>query len=364
MQTLRSFLFSCALFGLFTTASAHDAGLSYVEGRLLGHQLELNGSFALGDAATLLSPAQPASVVWTPEAFTAQQPAWQALATQLWTVTADGVALTPQVTKTELWPGDGLSLHLTFRFPATTGVLTLHTAGVGVLPATHRQLTKITRLSDGAIMEKTLSAATPLMTIPLHAVVAPAETAPPGFWGFFTLGVEHIWTGYDHLLFLFGLLVVCRRFRSIVIVISCFTLAHSLTLAAATLDLVNLPSSLVEPVIAASILFVGVENLWRRGAEPRGRAALTFVFGLIHGFGFASVLRDLGVGSGGRGLALPLFSFNLGVEAGQIAVAAIVLPFVWWLRQKPWFLRRGVPVLSALVAAAGLYWLLERTLFS
>ncbi len=181
------------------------------------------------------------------------------------------------------------------------------------------------------------------------------------FWDFLQLGVRHIWTGYDHLLFLFGLLVVCRSFRSVVIIISCFTVAHSVTLALVTLGAVHLPANLVEPLIAASILFVGVENLVRRGAEPKGRGAVAFGFGLIHGFGFANVLRDLGVGASGSGVAVPLLGFNLGVELGQIAVAAIALPLLWQLRRLPAFTRFGVPILSGIVAAIGLYWLLERT---
>lgn len=181
------------------------------------------------------------------------------------------------------------------------------------------------------------------------------------FWDFLQLGVRHIWTGYDHLLFLFGLLVVCRSFRSMVIIISCFTVAHSVTLALVTLGAVHLPAGLVEPLIAASILFVGVENLVRRGAEPKGRGAVAFGFGLIHGFGFANVLRDLGVGASGASVAIPLFGFNLGVELGQLAVAAIALPLLWQLRALPWFARLGVPILSGIVAAVGLYWLLERT---
>src|SRR5205085_1947385 len=116
--------------------------------------------------------------------------------------------------------------------------------------------------------------------------------------------------------------------------------------------------------IAASIVFVGAENLWRRGEEPRGRWALTFAFGLIHGFGFATVLRDLGVGRNGQGIAMPLFSFNLGVEVGQVAIAAVVLPIVWRLRKNEAFVRHGVPNLSALVALAGLYWFLQRTIIA
>ena len=185
----------------------------------------------------------------------------------------------------------------------------------------------------------------------------------PTFWGFLELGIEHIWTGYDHLLFLVGLLIVCSRFRTIVAIVCSFTVAHSITLGFAATNTLNLPNRLVEPLIAASILFVGAENLIRRGAEPKGRWAVAFAFGLIHGFGFASVLRELGFGTSDRSIALPLFSFSLGVEMGQIAFAAVFLPVVWQLRKRPGFIRRGVPIISALVAAMGLYWFLERTIF-
>lgn len=191
----------------------------------------------------------------------------------------------------------------------------------------------------------------------------PSRAVPPvTAWAFLRLGVAHIWTGYDHLLFLLGLLVVCRSFRSMVVIISSFTVAHSITLALATLDLVNLPGRLVEAIIAGSIFYVGMENLIRRGAEPRGRGAVTFAFGLVHGLGFATVLRQLGVGAAGHGIAVPLFSFNLGVELGQIAIAAIFLPLIWQLRKNAAFLRYGIPLLSGLVAALGLYWLLERAI--
>ena len=187
--------------------------------------------------------------------------------------------------------------------------------------------------------------------------------ALPNFWGFLELGIRHIWTGYDHLLFLAGLLIVCRRLRAIVGIVTAFTVAHSLTLGLAATNAVNLPDRVVEPLIATSILFVGAENLIRRGTEPKGRWAVAFAFGLVHGFGFASVLREMGLGANGRGIALPLFGFNLGVEVGQITIAAIALPVIWQSRKKPGFIRRGVPIISSVVAATGLYWLLERTLF-
>ncbi len=125
----------------------------------------------------------------------------------------------------------------------------------------------------------------------------------------------------------------------------------------------NLPSPLVEPLIAASIVYVGVENLMLRGTEPKGRWRVAFFFGLIHGFGFATVLRELGLGTNGRSLVLSLLGFNLGVETGQLLIAALVLPVIWRLRKNPGFLKTGIPLISILVAATGAYWLIERTLF-
>jgi hydrogenase/urease accessory protein HupE len=174
------------------------------------------------------------------------------------------------------------------------------------------------------------------------------------------LGIEHIATGYDHLVFLLGLLVVGGTFRSVVKIVTSFTVAHSITLALATLDVIRFPATVIEPIIAASIIYVGIENLVRRDLDRRWR--LAFAFGLIHGCGFASVLRELGIGANGSGVAMPLLSFNLGVELGQITLAAVVLPVIWQLRQRPAFEPRYVPACSALIALAGGYWLVERIL--
>jgi hypothetical protein len=142
------------------------------------------------------------------------------------------------------------------------------------------------------------------------------------------LGIEHIFTGYDHLAFLFGLLVVAgfRKLRDglryVLGVVTAFTVAHSITLIASGLDLVRWSPRIVEPAIALSILWVAIENILVE--KPKRRWLLTFGFGLIHGFGFASVLREIGLPP--RGLVLSLLSFNVGVELGQLAVVALVAP--------------------------------------
>ena len=114
-------------------------------------------------------------------------------------------------------------------------------------------------------------------------------------------------------------------------------------------------------MIAASIVFVGVQNIVSPDAGKRW--LLTFGFGLIHGCGFASALRDLGIGANGGSIVVPLLSFNLGVEMGQLAIAALVLPLIWKCRSSPVFVQRLAPIGSCLIVVAGSYWLVERTLF-
>jgi len=118
---------------------------------------------------------------------------------------------------------------------------------------------------------------------------------------------------------------------------------------------------IIEPLIAVSIIYVGVENIVRRDMDKRW--LLAFGFGLVHGCGFASALRDLGIGSDGTGIVVPLFSFNLGVEICQMTIAALILPVIWKLRQRPQFVHQLVPAGSCLIALAGTWWLLQRTFF-
>jgi hydrogenase/urease accessory protein HupE len=254
---------------------------------------------------------------------------------------------------------DNVGIRLIFpRAPG--GTLLVKSKWLASLPAGHRQFVSI-RTSQGKILaEQLLSAKADSVTVELREAGA-GEPRANSFADFLVMGIKHIWTGYDHLLFLFGLLLVTRSFGGSVKIITCFTIAHSITLAVATLSHVQFSSRIVEPLIAASIVYVGVENLWR-GGEPKGRGWLTFGFGLIHGLGFASVLRELGVGAWPGGIAVPLVGFNLGVEIGQIVIAAAVLPILWKLRTKPQFVSRWVPAGSVAVSLLGAYWLVERVL--
>src|SRR5262249_11017926 len=143
-------------------------------------------------------------------------------------------------------------------------------------------------------------------------------------------------------------------------IITSFTVAHSLTLALATLGLVNISPAIVEPLIAVSIVFVGLENLCKRRLAARWMGP--FGFGLAHGLGFAATLREFRLGALGARLAFPVLSFNLGVELAQIAIACLILPLVWRLEKRPAFALKHAPTLSLLITFAGIYWLLRRTL--
>ena len=189
-----------------------------------------------------------------------------------------------------------------------------------------------------------------------------ASPPSPAAGDFFRLGVGHILGGFDHLLFLVVLLVGVRSVPAMLGIITCFTVAHSVTLALAALDLVRTSPRIVEPLIAASIIVVCLENFWRRNAAA-DRLWLAGGFGLIHGFGFAGALRETGLGHEGASLVTPLFSFNFGVETGQLLVAALFLPALFLMRRWHPFERHGARAVSTMVLAVSGYWLWERTVW-
>ena len=325
------------LLGHIALAEAHDPGLSSADLRIGAAQVVAHLVFsraeieALGDARQVGEGALR--------------------------IARDGREILGRLTSFELDTSDALHIELVFEVgPASR--IRVSSSFLPRLARGHRQYVSV-RDAKGALMTSLiLDAGSPAFELDLEGVSR--TQAAPSFRQFFLLGLEHIFTGYDHLLFLLGLLIAGGGFWSAARIITSFTVAHSITLALATFDLVRIPPGVVEPLIAASILYVGLENLLRR--DPKSRSLLTFGFGLVHGLGFASVLRELGIGAGGGVSVMPLLAFNLGVEAGQISVAALVLPLIW----RAHLLRGGSPrfatACSALVALAGAFWLWERTL--
>ncbi len=177
------------------------------------------------------------------------------------------------------------------------------------------------------------------------------------FASFLKLGIEHIFTGYDHILFLIALLLPGGKLPELLKIITAFTIAHSLTLSLAALNIITLPTALVESLIALSIIYVAVENLWHK--QFRHRGWITFAFGLVHGLGFANILQEL-TGSQGN-LVLSLASFNLGVELGQVAIVLIAFLWLRVLHKYTWFItvRRGFCFSMILIGAI---WFTERAI--
>ncbi len=197
------------------------------------------------------------------------------------------------------------------------------------------------------------------------------------FLDFFIIGVEHILTGYDHIMFLMGLLLMINGMGNLLKVITAFTIAHSITLGIAVFGIYAVPSALTESMIALSISFIAFENIYiqrlqthsahkAKGflsnfiGDAKKRWRLTFFFGLIHGFGFSAALREIGMPEGTR--AISLFSFNLGVEAGQLMIVAAVFPFLWYARKKIYY-NLMVRIISIAIGVAGIALVFQRICF-
>jgi len=262
--------------------------------------------------------------------------------------------------------GDGVVFagHVDCKDVRPTAEVVVDNRFVAKLGAGHRHLGHVSGSSDG-------SDADGRGEVDVVAFAGASEftlarrpsAAPPGLpvSAYLHLGVEHILLGYDHLCFVLGLVVVLAqrgRLRSLFAVITAFTLAHTITLGLAATGTLSLSSSFVEPMIAVSIVYVGVEAF--RGTDPAGRWRITFPFGLIHGFGFAGALAEIGLPKDAVVPALALF--NVGVEVGQLAVLAALAPLLLLARRRlsPSRQQQVVRVVAAGVIAAGLVWLVQR----
>jgi len=197
-----------------------------------------------------------------------------------------------------------------------------------------------------------------------HGSLEVFTTTRQGVWAvvrtFVRQGIHHIFIGPDHILFLIGLLLPGGGIARLLKIVTAFTIAHSMTLALATLRILEPSPRLIEPLIAASIICVGAENLWSRGKRD-WRAGLAFAFGFVHGFGFASVLAEFGLPP--RAVGWSLFAFNVGVEIGQACIVLAVSPLLALLAARaPKASQRAQVAGSLVIIAAGAYWLVERLL--
>ena len=341
------------------TASAHPAPFSFLDlhiagGRVAGtltvHDLDAAHELKLADAAALLDPA------------TARRhaPALAGLLRARLRLTADGRPLTLTFGEPTPVP-DRQALQITLATDAT-GRPGRVTVEARLFPYDPQHQTFVNVYEDHGLRHQAILDAR-----------RPAMDYYAGTWSgvgavlaaFVPAGVRHIAIGPDHVLFLVGLLLLGGSLRRLALIVTAFTLGHSATLSLAALGMVTPPASVVEPAIALSLVLVAADNLMAGGEDPGRRDLrpwLAGAFGLVHGFGFAAVLREIGLPQGALGWSL--LGFNLGVELGQLLlVVPLALALAAVRRQRPGLARRMAVVGSVAVAVAGAYWFVQRVFF-
>lgn len=370
MTSLRNSVlrFTIAASALLTCvpALAHKPSDSYLRLTGGGERLEVEWDIALKDLEFLigLDDNQDGDITWGE--LKAKQPAIAARALSRLNLSADGHACELSVRTLQVnHHSDGAYAVLSIETdaPGDAAELEIRYSLLFDVDPTHRGL--VLYQGGGATSTHVLSPEEP--TLSLHTGDASLLDA---FVDYTREGVWHIWIGYDHILFLLSLLLPAvlvredRRWRpvdsfrpacrSVVKIVTVFTLAHSITLWMAVTEYVTLPSAMVEATIALSIIVTAVNNLWP--VLPLSGWMIAFGFGLVHGFGFANVLIDLGLSS--ATLAVALLGFNVGVELGQLAIVLVFFPIAYLLRDTDfyrWVVLRAGSVLIAIVAAIWLY---------
>ena len=353
------------------TAHAHRGGESQLVLTVTAERIGGDWEIALNDLAPIFPLGATADDPATAGALVAAHPELAEHALSRLRLSADGqpCRIGPATRRVMLRPaGPTLLLHFEARCAELPRTLTV---AYGLLFDTDPRHRGLLKLQSGELVRPAVfTAESPEQVFTLR---------DPGVWERATSdlrsGMWHIWTGFDHLLFLVCLLlpaVLVRRGGAgavaggasplppvvveVLKIVTAFTLAHSITLSLAALHLVSLPARFTESTIAASVVLAAALNLFPALQVRRWQAA--FGFGLIHGFGFASALDDLGVS--GAGLVATVLAFNVGVEAGQLAVVAVLLPLLYALRRSPWYGPGVVRGGSSVIAVIATLWFVER----
>jgi hypothetical protein len=341
-------------------AWAHEVGLSRGDYRVSAAVLVAELVFARKEVAALV-PGLDADMSGglSPEEVRAGRAAIARRVLPGITARGDGAPCTGALDEARLVEEDGLTLVLSFTCPGPPRRLEVALPVIAELATGHRHIAAAT--SDGKPVGHVLSRSSSSFVLvvapatPASGGVAGGGAAASGFGDMVWLGVERLALGFEHVVFLFGLVLVGGSWRALLAAIGGFTAGHSLTLALAALGVFAPSARVVGPAIALTIAYIGLENWFLRDPEKRWRVALPF--GLVHGFGLAGALSGL---AGARGIAANLAAFHLGVELGQLAVLAALLPVVLLARQQEWFKRIGVKALSAAIVAAGVFWFVLR----
>jgi hypothetical protein len=333
------------------SAEGHPLSVSYSHWNVEGRAVDLRLRLPLDDVDLLLQLDQDLDgTVSDPEIERAREAIGEYVAKHV-RLTADGRTLASELVGVSTWKDDQefshVEVRLTYPAPDVIDTAAMTSTLLTDLYPAHRTLADI-RTGDRRAEFVFQHGNTYTVTRGMGSRWATAKA-------FLILGFEHILTGYDHVLFLFGLLLVGRGLRQLVAIVTSFTIAHSVTLSLATLGLIEPTAWTIEAAIALSIVYVGVENLVSANVSQRWKIA--FGFGLIHGFGFSNILREMELPR--SSLAVSLLTFNTGVEIGQITIILVMFPLLRLMGRTHYHVlvtRYG----SALMVVIGLYWFFER----
>jgi hydrogenase/urease accessory protein HupE len=336
-------------------AAAHPVPFSYLDVRLEPSALEVSLVAHVFDLAHDLQ-ITPVEHLLDARVAEDRLDAMRALLAPRFGLTADGGRLTPEWLGYEILPDrQSLRFRLRYLLPRSPGRVTVH-ALMFPYDATHQTFVNVyegNELTQQTILDPRRS--------DIEYFTGTRQGAAAVVRRFVPAGVRHILIGPDHLLFLVGLLLLGGTMRQLVLMVTSFTVAHSLTLSLAALNVLSPPARLIEPAIALSIVYVGADNLLARGGRDV-RTWIALAFGFIHGFGFANVLREMDLPR--RALGWSLFSFNFGVEIGQLCVVIAVATALSVLRSRSERASRHLAFVGSIaVIIAGTFWFVQRVFF-
>ena len=353
-RVLRSVAIVAAALLWARSAGAHPVPFSYldlrlqpdaIDGVLVVHMFDLAHDLNVVQAEQLLDPAT--AIRESARIAQLLGPRFQ--------VAADGRVLTPRWSEAQV-VAERQSLRLALRFPLAgrSGIVSVTAR---MFPYDPQHQTFLNVYEGEALTQAILDGGRP----GFDYFSGSRQGAIAVIQKFLPAGIHHILIGPDHLLFLIGLLLLGGSIRQLAVIVTSFTVAHSITLSLAALNIVSPPARIIEPAIALSIVYVGADNLLIKGGRDV-RAWIAFAFGFIHGFGFANVLREMDLPA--RALGWSLFSFNIGVEIGQLFVVSIVATALAALRSRSEAAGRRLAFAGSMVViAAGTFWFIQRVFF-
>ena len=344
-----------AMFALASPVAAHPVPFSYLDVQLQPSVVEVSLVAHIFDLAHDLQ-ISPSDRLLDASLVTDREQAMRAMLAPRLRLAADGHVLDAEWNGVEvLRERQSLRFHIRYRVTSPPGVIAIDTVMFPYDPM-HQTFVNI---YEGETLTSQM------IVDGKHSHLDYFAGSRQGVWAvvkkFVPAGIHHILIGPDHLLFLVGLLLLGGSIRQLLVVVTSFTVAHSITLSLAALNIVTPPARLIEPAIALSIVYVGADNILAKGGRDV-RGWIAFTFGFIHGFGFASVLREMDLPR--RALGWSLFSFNIGVEIGQLFVVVLVATAFAMLREKSEWSRRHLAFAgSVVVIAAGAFWFVQRVFF-